>query len=93
MSSNSTQTPNNDISISDIFDSLLMESFLNRRQHNPPHLNAGSSMDDVLSTILTPSLPLIPSSPSGPDEITSSTNGPDEPGLGYAAKEEAKVEV
>ncbi|RWR81666.1 FK506-binding protein 5 [Cinnamomum micranthum f. kanehirae] len=92
MSSNPKQTPNGDISLNDAFDRVLMESFLGRIHQNPPDLNTGSVMDDVLSTILTPSLPLIPSSPYGPNEISPSPNGLDESGLGYVANEEAKVE-
>ena len=93
MSSNPTQIPNSDMTLSDAFDNLLLESFLNRIHHNPSNLNTGSNMDHLLSTILTPSLPLISSPPSGLDEISSMPNGPDEPGLGYVAKEEAKVEA
>ncbi|RWR81651.1 hypothetical protein CKAN_01034200 [Cinnamomum micranthum f. kanehirae] len=61
----------------------------------PPfkNTNSGSGTNDLLSTVLTPSLPLISSSPHGPDEIASSSNGPDESRLGYVAMEEAKVEA
>ncbi|RWR81667.1 FK506-binding protein 5 [Cinnamomum micranthum f. kanehirae] len=92
MSSNSPQTPESDMSLNDAFDRLLLESFSGRIHHNPPHHNTGSAMDDVLSTILTPSLPLISPSPNGPNEISPSPNGPDESILGYVANEEVKVE-
>ncbi|RWR81658.1 FK506-binding protein 5-like protein [Cinnamomum micranthum f. kanehirae] len=92
MSFNPPKTPNSDANFNEILDSLLFQSFLNRAHPHPSNTNSGSSTNDLLSTVLSPSLPLIPSSPHGPDEIASSSNGPDESRLGYVAMEEAKVE-
>ncbi|RWR81659.1 FK506-binding protein 5-like protein [Cinnamomum micranthum f. kanehirae] len=93
MSFNRTGTPNSDANFNEILDGLLFQSFLNRTHPHPSNTNTGSSTNDILSTVLTPSLPLISSSPHGPDEISSSPNGPDESRLGYVAGEEAKVEA
>lgn len=76
MSSNPLKNQDNEMSVGDVFDSLLTESFINRLRRNPRDVN-------LLSTFLTPSLPLISSSPD---------DGRDESGLGYVAKQEAKVE-
>ncbi|RWR81644.1 hypothetical protein CKAN_01033500 [Cinnamomum micranthum f. kanehirae] len=70
------------MSFDDTFDALLLESFMNRLQLNSQQVNTGSNVDDVLSTVLNPSLPLISSAPDVSDDS----------GLGYVAKEEAKVE-
>ena len=93
MSSSHPKAQNSDMNVNDTFDNLLLQSFLNRMHPNPPDTHAGSSTNDLLSTVLTPSLPLISPSPHGPDEIYSSPNGPDDSALGYVAKEEAKVEA
>ncbi|RWR81664.1 FK506-binding protein 5-like protein [Cinnamomum micranthum f. kanehirae] len=93
MSFNPPKTPNSDANFNEILDSLLFQSFLNRAHPHPSNTNSGTSTNDLLSTVLTPSLPLISSSPHGPDEIASSSNGPDESRLGYVAMEEAKVEA
>ncbi|RWR98061.1 hypothetical protein CKAN_02755200 [Cinnamomum micranthum f. kanehirae] len=58
-------------------DRLLAEIFINRHRHN----SNGSNIN-LLTTVLTPSLPLISSSPN--------TRG--ESGLGYVAKEGVKIE-
>ncbi|RWR90895.1 hypothetical protein CKAN_02002300 [Cinnamomum micranthum f. kanehirae] len=77
MRSNPLKNQEKKKSIGDAFDRLLAQIFINRLRHN----NNGSNIN-LLTTILTPSLPLISSSP----------NTRDESGLGYVAKEEVKIE-
>ncbi|RWR75682.1 FK506-binding protein 5 [Cinnamomum micranthum f. kanehirae] len=64
-------------SVWDALDSLLPEIFINRHRHN----SNGSNIN-LPTTVLTPSLPLISSSPN--------TRG--ESGLGCVAKEGVKIE-
>ncbi|RWR81657.1 FK506-binding protein 5-like protein [Cinnamomum micranthum f. kanehirae] len=90
MSFNHPKTPNSNANFNDTFDSLILQSFLNRM--HPNHSNTNTS-SNVISTVLTQSLPLISTPPNGPDEISSSPNDPDESRLGYVAREEAKVEA
>ncbi|RWR75676.1 hypothetical protein CKAN_00407200 [Cinnamomum micranthum f. kanehirae] len=72
-----SEKPRKEKSVGDAFDSLPAEIFIDRLHHN----NNGSNIN-LLTTVLTPSLPLISSSP----------NTRDESGLGYVAKEEVKIE-
>ncbi|RWR81653.1 hypothetical protein CKAN_01034400 [Cinnamomum micranthum f. kanehirae] len=77
MRSNPLKNQENETSVWDALDSLLAEIFINRHRHN----SNGSNIN-LLTTVLTPSLPLISSSPN--------TRG--ESGLGYVAKEGVKIE-
>ncbi|RWR81650.1 hypothetical protein CKAN_01034100 [Cinnamomum micranthum f. kanehirae] len=77
MRSNPLKNQENEKSVGDAFDSLPVEIFIDRLRHN----NNGSNIN-LLIAVLTPSLPLISSSP----------NTRDESGLGYVAKEEVKIE-
>ncbi|RWR81663.1 hypothetical protein CKAN_01035400 [Cinnamomum micranthum f. kanehirae] len=76
MTSSTLKNQDNGMSVGVAFDSLLSESFINRRRRNHSDIN-------LLSTVLTPSLPLISSSPN---------DGRDKSELGNVAKQEAKVE-
>ncbi|RWR75677.1 hypothetical protein CKAN_00407300 [Cinnamomum micranthum f. kanehirae] len=77
MRSNPLKNQEKEKSVGDAFDSLPAEIFIDRLHHN----NNGSNIN-LLTTVLTPSLPLISSLPSTRDES----------GLGYVAKEEVKIE-